>query len=217
MRRRRRTHLPWSGAAVSGDALKTLRDAGRQPEPFQRSSSDFDVAFMTPVLIYGAQYQRAGERTRASHNLAHAGPPPVMRTLTEFGNWSEYCGLSAGAADSRDAEAGEGFWTTVARGAARTQGVSCLRSSASSLAFRGCGLCGDAEVTPSTRSSSNSASPRAMRSTKVLRPETPARSGRIAGPSSSCCIRKGAEKGDTRLVDRGCSSRSAGLRTVSRA
>ena len=34
--------------------------------PYQMSSADFDVAFITPVLVYGAQYQSEQGGTRAA-------------------------------------------------------------------------------------------------------------------------------------------------------
>ena len=56
------------------------------------SSSDFDVAFITPVLIYGAQYQseQARERERSRGARTPDAEPAVVRPLMDFGNWSEY-------------------------------------------------------------------------------------------------------------------------------
>ena len=53
------THLPVEPARpFPVDALKdaAARRAGSL-NPYQMSSSDFDIAFITPVLTYGAQYQ----------------------------------------------------------------------------------------------------------------------------------------------------------------
>src|SRR6185436_9106586 len=75
---------------IPPDALEAAvrSRAGRVP-PYTMSSSDFDIAFLTPVVIYGAR---------------HAPPPPTNRfgvpepegqqgqrlNPTEFGDWSDY-------------------------------------------------------------------------------------------------------------------------------
>lgn len=106
--------------------------------PRQMSSSDFDVAFITPVSVYAAQRDQDQGRER-SH-----GP------LTDFGNWSEYVEDIPPVLLIRvTPRLVEGFWTTVARGAARTQGMSLppikrFRSGFSRMRV----FCGDAEVTP---------------------------------------------------------------------
>jgi S1-C subfamily serine protease len=126
------THLPVE--PVRPFPVDALKDAAERRagslSPYQMSSSDFDIAFMTPVLIYGAQSQ-------------------VARPLMDFGNWSEYVAdvppvLLIRATPKQV----EGFWTTVARGAARTQGASLppikhIKSGFSRMRV----FCGDAEVT----------------------------------------------------------------------
>ena len=73
-----------------------------------------------------------------------------MRSLTDFGNWSEYVAdLPPVLLIRVTPKLAEGFWTTVARGAARTQGVSLppikhFKSGFSRMRV----FCGDAEVTP---------------------------------------------------------------------
>jgi S1-C subfamily serine protease len=120
--------------------------------PYQTTSSSFDVAFITPPLIYGAQYQseRARRRTTSKDTRKPDLEPPVTRSLMDFGNWSDY------AADFPPVllvrvtpKLVEGFWTAVGRYAARTQGVSLppigrVKSGFSRLRA----FCGDAEVTP---------------------------------------------------------------------
>jgi S1-C subfamily serine protease len=118
------------------DALKdeAQRRAGNL-NPRQMSSSDFDVAFITPVLLYGAQ---------ARGNEGSRGP------LTDFGNWSEYVEDFPPVLLIRvTPKLVEGFWTTVGRAAARTQGMSIppikrVKSGFSRMRV----LCGDAELTP---------------------------------------------------------------------
>jgi S1-C subfamily serine protease len=154
------THLPVELARpFSVDALKDAaqRRAGSL-SPYQISSSDFDIAFITPVLIYGAQHQ-ADQRHQADRQREREGrggartpdlAPAVVSPLMEFGNWSEY------AADFPPVllirvtpKLVEGFWKTVGRGAARTQGVSLPANKHSKAGFsRMRVFCGDAEVTP---------------------------------------------------------------------
>ncbi len=118
---------------------------------YQISSSDFDVAFITPVLTYTAQYQEESRRGRTtSATLAGAERQPSIRTLLDFGAWSDYVAdfppvLLVRATPKFE----EGFWTMVARGAARTQGVSLppIKRFKSGFA-RMTALCGDTEVVP---------------------------------------------------------------------
>lgn len=145
------THLPVEPSRpfpvdAIDDAAK--RRAGSQ-SPYQMSSSDFDVAFITPVLTYGAQHppapasgRQAGGRTLESEAR--------LRPLIDFGNWSEYVADFPPVLLVRvTPKMVESFWTTVARGAARTQGISLppikhFKSGFSRLRA----YCGDAEVTP---------------------------------------------------------------------
>jgi len=109
-----------------------LKEAARRRagslNPYQTTSNDFDVAFITPVMTYGAK----------------------ERPLTDFSNWSEYLADFPPVLLVRvTPRLVEGFWTTVARGAARTQGVALppikrFKSGFSRLRA----WCGDAEVTP---------------------------------------------------------------------
>jgi S1-C subfamily serine protease len=135
--------------------MSALKDAAQRRSgslsPYQVPSSDFDVAFITPVLTYGAQYQseqRGRERTRGPQT-AEPGRD-LLRPLMDFGNWSEYVADFPPVLLIRvTPKLVEGFWTTVARGAARTQGVSLppikhFKSGLSRMRV----FCGDAEVTP---------------------------------------------------------------------
>ena len=75
------------------DALKKAAE-GRAGslKPYQMSSSDFDVAFITPVLTYGAQYQseQARGRTTSKDTRNPDSEPALVRPLMDFSNWSEY-------------------------------------------------------------------------------------------------------------------------------
>lgn len=105
---------------------------------YQMSSSDFDIAFITPVHTYGAQSAQSNGRER--------GRGPLM----DFANWSDYVEDVPPVLLIRvTPRLVEGFWTTVGRGAARTQGVSLPPIKHAKAGFsRMRAFCGDAEVTP---------------------------------------------------------------------
>ena len=95
------------------------------------STTDFDLAFITPVHIYGMKDQ-------------------VRRAVMDFGDWSEYVAdyprvLLVRVTPKRV----EGLWAKVARGAAMTQGMSLppMKRAKSGLS-RMRMFCGDMEVTP---------------------------------------------------------------------
>ena len=149
------TRLPVEpSASIPPDALKdaALRRVGNL-NPYQMTSADFDVAFITPVMIYGAQYlneqMSARDRGGRGGRSIDAGQP-VVRPQLEFGNWSEYTAdLPQVLLVRVTPKLVEGFWTKVARGAAQTQGVPLppfkrIRSGFGRMRV----LCGDAEITP---------------------------------------------------------------------
>jgi S1-C subfamily serine protease len=149
------THLPVE--PVRPFPLNTLKDAAQRRagslSPYQMSSSDFDVAFITPVLTYGAQDQaaeqaRGRERSRGARSPDAA--PAIGRPLMDFSNWSEYVAEFPPVLLVRvTPKLVEGFWTTVARGAARTQGVALPPIKHVKSGFsRMRAFCGEAEVTP---------------------------------------------------------------------
>jgi hypothetical protein len=124
------THLPVEPAepapvAVFADAIK--KRAGSL-KPYQISSSEFDVAFITPILNFAAQSQ----------------------PNQDFANWSDY------AADIPPVllvrvtpRMAESLWAKVARGAAMTQGMALPAFKRLKSGFdRMQALCGRTEVTP---------------------------------------------------------------------
>jgi hypothetical protein len=135
------------------EALKDLarRRAGSL-NPYQMSATDFDIAFITPVMINGAQYQAEQASARQRDRAGRPGEPVpmILSQLLDFGNWSEYVFDAPPVLIVRvTPKLVEGFWTKVARGAAQTQGVSLppfkrARSGFSKMRA----FCGDAEVTP---------------------------------------------------------------------
>ena len=152
-------------AAAPGGALLPVEPARPFPEdvlknsgqrragslsPYTMSSSDFDIAFITPVMVYAAQQsEETGRRERRGPRQMDAQQPAV-RPLMDFSNWSEY------VADVHPVllvrvtpKLVEGFWTTVARGAAQTQGVALPPIKHFKSGFsRMRAFCGDAEATP---------------------------------------------------------------------
>ena len=107
------------------DAVK--RRAGSL-KPYQIASSDFDVAFITPVLNYAAQSQ----------------------PNQTFSNWSEYVADIPPVLFVRvTPKMAESFWAKVARGAAYTQGMALPALKRLKSGFdRLQAFCGRTEVTP---------------------------------------------------------------------
>jgi hypothetical protein len=133
------------------DALKDAvqRRAGSLL-PYQIPSSEFDISLITPVLVYGAQYQLEQASERARRTRTSEPDPPLVRPLLEFSNWSEYVrNVPPVLLVRATPKLVEGFWTKVARGAAQTQGVSLPPIKRFTSGFsRLRAFCGDAEVTP---------------------------------------------------------------------
>jgi hypothetical protein len=148
------THLPVEpGRPFPLDALKdAVQHRAGSLLPYQMSASDFDIAFITPVMIYGAQYQaeQARERDRNRGARTADADPAFVRPLMEFSNWSEYVADFPPVLLVRvTPKLVEGFWMKVARGAAQTQGVSMPPIKHFKSGFsRMRAFCGDAEVTP---------------------------------------------------------------------
>lgn len=139
---------PFPVDAIKGAVQPT---AGRL-RPYQMSSSDFDITFITPVLIYGAQHQseQASGRERGQRARTPESEQAFMRPLMDFSNWSDYVAdVPAVLLVRVTPKLVEGFWTTVARGAARTQGVSLPPIKHVKSGFsRMRAFCDDVEVTP---------------------------------------------------------------------
>jgi S1-C subfamily serine protease len=120
--------------------------------PPAMSSPGFDVAFITPVLVYAAQNlpRQGGVRDRGRGPVAGNTGADILRAVREFSNWSEYVADFPPVLLVRvTPKLAESFWTTVARGAAMTQGMALppikrIRAGFSRLRAS----CGDAEVIP---------------------------------------------------------------------
>ncbi|HEX3646019.1 MAG TPA: serine protease [Vicinamibacterales bacterium] len=145
------THLPVE--PVRPFPVSALKEAAQvragSQSPYQLSSSDFDVALITPTLLYSAQNKdRAGDPGRGAR--LSSVDAAASRALMDFGNWSEYVADFPPVLLIRvTPKLVEGFWTTVARGAARTQGVDLPPIKRFKTGFsRLRAFCGQAEVTP---------------------------------------------------------------------
>ena len=132
----------------AADALKgSSRNTAGATDPLVASSSDFDVAFITPPMLYAAQQRadRAGGRsTRSPEAEARIG------RLTEFGAWSEYfADLPPVLIVRVTPKMVEGFWKRLAREAARTQGAELPAFKDFKADFlRMRASCGGAEIVP---------------------------------------------------------------------
>ena len=133
------------------DTLKEeAKRRGGSAGAYVTAASDFEVAFLTPVMMYAAQQQSEESRTGGGNAGALATKQPSLRALSEFANWSAYVADVPSVLMVRvTPKLVEGFWTTVARGAAYTQGVSLPAMKHFKPGFSRMRLsCGDAEVTP---------------------------------------------------------------------
>jgi len=149
------THLPvepdWQ---LPLEAFKSaaMRRVGSL-SPYQVSSATFDIAFITPIMTYGTQYQseQMSRRTRRGKDFRTIEIDPVLvKPVMDFGNWEEYVVDFPPVLLVRiTPRQVEGMWAKVARGAAYTQGVGLppithIKGSFSRMRA----YCGDAEVTP---------------------------------------------------------------------
>jgi hypothetical protein len=126
------TRLPLDPQPVAVSALsEAVKNRAGSLSPYLTSTTDFDLAFITPVHVYGTQDQ-------------------VRRPLMDFGNWSEYLAGHPRVLLVRvTPKLVEGLWAKVARGAAMTQGVSLPPMKRANSGFsRMRAFCSDTEVTP---------------------------------------------------------------------
>jgi S1-C subfamily serine protease len=147
-------HLPVEpGLPFPTDALKDAAEhrAGSL-SPYQVSSSAFDVAFITPVMTYGVQFQsdQASRRGRSGGTRTADAGQSGVQSLLDFSNWSEYVeSLPPVLLVRVTPKLVQGFWRAVARGAAQTQGVSLPQMKHFNGSFsRMRAYCGSVEVTP---------------------------------------------------------------------
>jgi S1-C subfamily serine protease len=120
--------------------------------PYHVAAADFEVNLLTPVLVYGARHQSdragGGDRERSGRDPASMQSP--LRSVEDFANWSDYVRDDPPVLMIRATpKLVESFWTTIARGAAQTQGVALPPIKHVKAGFSRMRVtCGDAEVTP---------------------------------------------------------------------
>jgi hypothetical protein len=147
-------HLPIEpGWPLPVDAFKNAAEHRvGSLNPYQLSTSTFDVAFITPIMTYGVQYQseQMSRRRKNKDGRTIDIEPVLVKPVMDFGNWFEYVedfpSVLLVRVTPRQVES---LWAKVARGAAYTQGaalppITRLKSSFSRLRA----YCGDTEVTP---------------------------------------------------------------------
>jgi S1-C subfamily serine protease len=114
-----------------GALTAAVKNRAGSLSPYPMSTTDFDIAFITPVHVYGTKDQ-------------------MRRRVMDFGNWSEYmAGYPRVLVVRVTPKLVEGLWARVARGAAMTQGMSLPPMKHAKSGFsRMRVFCGDTEVTP---------------------------------------------------------------------
>lgn len=136
---------PYPPDALSEAAAK----AASNVDAYRFSSSSYDVTFITPPMLYAAKNRSTplGDPGRTGGAVPD---PRMIDPLDDFSNWSGYVERIPPVLMVRvTPRLVEGFWTRVARGAARTQGVSLPPIKRFKPGFaRLQAFCGEAEVTP---------------------------------------------------------------------
>jgi S1-C subfamily serine protease len=128
-----------------------LEDGGRGTTPTAvpvMSSSDFDVAFITPPMAHRTR-QRSGWTGGVSSGRSPEAEERLGR-LTEFGAWSDYFNSVPAVLIVRATpKMVEGFWKRLGREAARTQGAVLPAFKDFKTSFRHMrATCAGVELTP---------------------------------------------------------------------
>jgi S1-C subfamily serine protease len=137
------------GRPYPPDALEAAAKAVAGVDAYRFSSSSYDVTFITPPMLYAARNRPAAQRDSARTGGA-VPDPRTIDPLEDFSNWSAYIGQVPPVLMVRvTPRLVEGFWARVARGAARTQGMSLPPIKRFKPGFaRLQAFCGETEVTP---------------------------------------------------------------------
>jgi S1-C subfamily serine protease len=131
------------------DALKNAaRGRGANSTTYLVSAADFDVHIITPPVVYAAMHKDS-DHQHFDYGREDA-TQAAERLLDDFGTWNEYVSEAPPVVLIRvSPKFGESFWTTVARGAAQTQGMSIPAIKRPKANFGSLRLlCGDTEVSP---------------------------------------------------------------------
>jgi hypothetical protein len=141
------------GPPVDDEILRTsAQKRAGEPGAYMVPAEDFDVSVITPAMLYGAR--RQGERTTGrDRGRPDANPEETlkaMRSLQGFANWDDYVNDYPPVVLIRATpKLVEGFWSSLARGAAQSQGVSLPPNKHLKAGFSAMRLsCGTAEITP---------------------------------------------------------------------
>jgi S1-C subfamily serine protease len=111
---------------LSPDALKSIvqKRAGSL-SAYQMSSEDFEISFVTPVMLYGRQYEAEQLRSRHEEGNRTGTVSETLRPLENFENWTDYVNELLPVLMVRvTPKVVEGFWQSLGRNAAQTQGVN---------------------------------------------------------------------------------------------
>jgi S1-C subfamily serine protease len=133
------------------DALKrAAKTRGSATTAYLVAASEFDLNVITPPMVYASMHRQEDEKHFDYARDDSSRGQQVFRPLDDFGGWSEYVSEAPPVVLVRvTPKFGENFWTTVARGAAQTQGVAIPAIKRPKAAFGGLRLtCGDKEVAP---------------------------------------------------------------------
>jgi hypothetical protein len=135
------------------DALREMvKSRGGNVAPYHLAAADFDVYFITPVHLYAERHQpeRGDSRASSGKGMTPEQVAELLSPVRDFENWTDYAADYPPVVMLRvRPKFVESFWTTIARGAASTQGVAIpaikhMKTSLTSLTLR----CGAAAVTP---------------------------------------------------------------------
>jgi S1-C subfamily serine protease len=145
------TPLPIEPAApFPQQALESAaKSRGGKAAAYSVSAADFDVSVITPPVLYASMH-KPEDREHFDYTAGDPQRQPAVRPLDDFGNWNEYVGdVSPVLLVRVTPKFGEKLWTTVARGAAQTQGVAIPAIKKPKAVFGNVRLtCGDTDIAP---------------------------------------------------------------------
>ncbi|HUR33282.1 MAG TPA: S1C family serine protease [Vicinamibacterales bacterium] len=138
--------LPFPSEALAAAA----RGGAADLRAYQMSSSEFDITFLSPITIGAARGTAAQAGPRGRTGAAVPDPARAGLDVTDFGDWTGYFADAPALVVVRvTPKLTESFWTTLARGAAYTQGVALPPIRHFKPGFsRLRAFCGDREVLP---------------------------------------------------------------------
>jgi S1-C subfamily serine protease len=133
------------------EALKSAaKTRGANASAYLVAGADFDVNIITPPVLYASMHHDTDHEHFDYARDDRTQAQPLPRPLDDFGAWNEYVGDAPAVVLIRvTPKFGENFWTTVARGAAQTQGMSIPAIKRPKAVFGSLRLtCGTTDVAP---------------------------------------------------------------------